>query len=121
MAAHQAALSMYRRAWAQPPVYFEARMKYLTQADKAARTAMMLTERLDHHRNQGRQQIIVQHTTTVNAEQAVITDTVVTGKSNDSASSAKLLAAATEKPIEILEAESRKETVPVGGGDTKAK
>ncbi len=30
----------------------------------------MLTERLDHHRNQGKQQIVVQHTTTVNADQA---------------------------------------------------
>jgi hypothetical protein len=57
--ANEAALSMYQRAWAQPPEYFEARMKYLARADKAARTAMMLTERLDHHRGRGQQQIIV--------------------------------------------------------------
>ncbi len=44
---------------------------------------MMLTERLDHHRNQGKQQIIVQHTTTVNADQAVITDSLVTGCKKD--------------------------------------
>ena len=41
--------------------------KYLQLADKAARTVAMLTERLDHHRNRGQQQIVVQHTTTVNA------------------------------------------------------
>ena len=96
-------------------------MKYLAQADKAARTAMKLTERLDNHRNQGKQQIIVQHTTTVNANQAVVSDSVVTGKNNDAASSAKLLAATTERPMEILETEKQNETVPVGGGGTKAK
>src|SRR4029453_16828254 len=58
----------------------------ITLADKAARTAMMLTERLDHHRNQGKQQIVVQHTTTVNANQAVVTDSVVTGKKNEASS-----------------------------------
>jgi hypothetical protein len=78
MVAHQASLSMYRRAWAQPPEFLEARLRYLSAADKAARTAMMLTERLDNHRNKGKQQIVVQHTTTVNANQAVVTDSVVT-------------------------------------------
>jgi hypothetical protein len=88
-------------------------MKYLAQADKAARTAMMLTERIDHHRNQGKQQIVVQHTTTMNADQAVITDSVVTGKNNE-ASSAKLLAAVTDKPMEILDP-AQKQAVPVVG------
>ena len=82
----------------------------------------MLTERLDHHRNRGQQQIVVQHTTTVNANQAVVTDSVVTGKKNEAAPSAKLLAAVTtDKPMEIIEAENQKEAVPVGGRDTKAK
>jgi hypothetical protein len=36
--AHEAALSMYQRAWAQPPDYFEARTRYLQLADKAQRT-----------------------------------------------------------------------------------
>ena len=121
--ANEVALSLYQRAWACSPAdYFEAHTKYLQLADKATRTVAMLTERLDHHRNQGKQQIVVQHTTTVNANQAVVTDRVVTGKSNDSASSAKLLAAVTEKPMEILEtAEEQKQTVPVGGGGTKSK
>jgi hypothetical protein len=63
----------------------------------------------------------VQHTTTVNANQAVVTDSVVTGKKNEAASSAKLLAAVTDKPMEIIEAEKQNEAVPVGGRDTKAK
>jgi hypothetical protein len=88
---------------------------------EASRTVAMLTERLDHHRNQGKQQIVVQHTTTVNANQAVVTDSVVTGKKNEAASSAKLVAAVTDKPMEIIEAEKHKEAVPVGGRDTKAK
>ena len=119
MVANQASLAMYRLGWAQPPEYFDARMKYLAQADKAARTFAVLTERLDHHRNQGKQQIVVQHTTTVNADQAVITDSVVTG-TNREASSAKLLAAVTEKPMEIVEP-MQKQTVPVGAGGAKAK
>ena len=45
MAANQASLSMYRRAWAQPTEYLEARLRYLALADKAARTVSMLTER----------------------------------------------------------------------------
>jgi hypothetical protein len=120
--ANEAALSMYQRAWAcSPDEHFEAHTKYLQLADKASRTASMLTERLDHHRNQGKQQIVVQHTTTVNANQAVVTDSLVTGKKNEAAPSVKFLAAVTEKPMEIIEAENEKEAVPRGGRDTKAK
>jgi hypothetical protein len=43
--AHEAALSMYRRAWQQPTEYFEARTKYLALADKAARTVALLSEK----------------------------------------------------------------------------
>ena len=46
--------------------YFQALTKYLQLADQAARTAMMLTERLDHHRGRGQQQITVKHLTTNN-------------------------------------------------------
>jgi len=39
--ANEAALSLYRRAWACDPAdYFEAHTKYLAQADKAARTPL---------------------------------------------------------------------------------
>ena len=64
MAANEAALAMYQKGWSQPPEYFEARTKYLQLADKAARTVMMLTERRDHHRGRGQQQITVKHVTT---------------------------------------------------------
>ena len=52
---------MYRRAWALPPEQLEARMKFLAFADKAARTVSMLSERLDHYRGRGQQQITVKH------------------------------------------------------------
>jgi hypothetical protein len=51
----------------------EVRTKYLALADKAARTVAMLTERLDHHRGRGQQQITVKHVT-VNADQASVAD-----------------------------------------------
>jgi hypothetical protein len=118
--ANEAALKLYQLAWLNNAEYFEASTKYLQLADRASRTVAMLSERLDHHRNRGQQQIIVQHTTTVNANQAVVTDSVVTGNKNEAAPSAKLLAAVTDKPMEIIEAK-QKEAVLVGGRDTKAK
>ena len=121
MAANAASLRMYQLAWVNNAEYFEASTKYLQLADKAARTVAMLTERLDHHRNQGKQQIVVQHITTVNANQAVVTDSVVTGNNNDAALPPKLLATVTDKPMEILEAEKQRETVLVGGGGAKEK
>jgi hypothetical protein len=75
MAANEAALSMYRKGWSQPPEFFQARTKYLQLADKAARTVLMLTERLDHHRGRGQQQIVVKHVT-VNADQAMVAETI---------------------------------------------
>ena len=71
--AHEAALDMYRRAWSQPPEYFEARGRYLQMADKAQRTVALLTERLDRHRGAGQQQITVKHVT-VNADNAIVGD-----------------------------------------------
>jgi hypothetical protein len=81
IAANEASLAMYRKGWTQPPEYFQARTKYLQLADKAARTVMLLTETLDHHRGRGQQQITVKHVTTnhVTADQAIIADSVTTG------------------------------------------
>jgi len=102
MAANQASLSMYRRAWAQPAEYLEARLRYLALADKAARTVSMLTERLDHHRGRGHQQIAVKHVT-VNADQAVVTDQVVTGdRSMAEAPPVALVSAKAEVPMQNL-------------------
>src|SRR4030095_4388569 len=71
--AHEAALAMYRRAWSQPPEYFDAQCRYLQMADKAQRTLAILTERLDRHRGAGQQSITVKHVT-VNADNAIVGD-----------------------------------------------
>jgi len=121
MAAHEAALAMYQKGWGQPPGFFEARTKYLQLADKAARTVMMLTERLDHHRGRGQQQITVKHVTTnnVTADQAIIAESVTTGAGRNAASPA-LVAPNSEAPMPIL-SETRQPD-PVGvGGVTKSK
>jgi len=117
--ASEAALNMYRLAWANSAEYFDASTKYLQLADKASRTVVMLTERLDQHRGRGQQQITVKHVT-VNADQAVVTDTVVTGKNNEAMTTAKLVAASAYKPMEIFEP-TQKETVQVVGGGPKPK
>jgi hypothetical protein len=67
--AHEAAMSMFRRAWRIDN--FDARTRYLALADKAQRTVVLLTERLDHHRGRGQQQITVKHVT-VDADQAIV-------------------------------------------------
>jgi len=122
MAANEAALAMYRKGWAQPPEYFQARTKYLQLADKAARTVMMLTERLDHHRGRGQQQITVKHVTTnnVTADQAIIADSVTTGGDARNVASPALLAANSEAPMPILSETRQPDLVGVGGG-TKTK
>ena len=97
VAANQASLEMYRRAWALSSEYFEARTKYLALADKAARTVASLTERFDHHRGKGQQQITVKHVT-VNADQALVAEQVLTSKPDHTA----VLTAITEKPIQIV-------------------
>jgi hypothetical protein len=108
---------MYRRGWDQPPEHFEARTKYLQLADKAARTVMMLMERLDHHRGRGQQQITVKHVTTNNvmADQAIIADRVTTGVG----ASPALLAVSSEKPMPILGETRQPDLLEVGGVEKK--
>jgi hypothetical protein len=115
MAANEAALAMYQKGWQQPPEYFEARTKYLQLADKAARTVMMLTERLDHHRGRGQQQITVKHVTTnnVTADQAIIAESVNAGAGRNVASPA-LLAGSSGTPMPILDEIKRPDPVRVG-------
>ena len=115
IAANEAALAMYQKGWAQPPEFFEARTKYLQLADKAARTVMLLTERLDHHRGRGQQQITVKHVTTnnVTADQAIIADSVTTGGARNVVSPA-LLAASSGTPMPILDEIKRPDPVRVG-------
>ncbi len=76
IAANDTSLEMRRRAWLKDQS-FECRVKYLALADKAARTIGTLSEALDRRRGKG-QQIVVKHVT-VNADQAVVTDHVITG------------------------------------------
>jgi hypothetical protein len=122
MAANEASLAMYRKGWQQPPEYFEARTKYLQLADKAARTVVLLTERLDHHRGRGQQQITVKHVTTnnVTADQAIIADSVTTGSATSKVASPALLTANSEAPMPILSETRQPDLVGVGGG-TKSK
>ena len=100
---------------------FEGRTKYLQLADKAARTVVLLTERLDHHRGRGQQQITVKHVTTnnVTADQAIIADSVTTGGARNVASPA-LRAASSIMPMPILDEARLPDPVGVGGG-TKSK
>jgi hypothetical protein len=89
-------------------IYIEAHTKYPQLADKASRTVALLTERLDQHRGRGQQQITVKHVT-VNADQAVVTDQIVSGKAKDAGTAALL----TMEP-------THNEAVPVmGGSQTK--
>jgi hypothetical protein len=120
MVANEAALAMYQKGWSQPPEFFEARTKYLQLADKATRTVIMLTERLDHHRGRGQQQITVKHVTTnnVTADQAIIADSVTTGAGN--VVSPALLADNPLTPMPILDEARLPDLVGVGGG-TKSK
>jgi len=85
-------------------------------ADKAARTVVLLTERLDHHRGRGQQQITVKHVTTnnVTADQAIITDSVTTGGAPCNVASPVLLAASSEAPMPILDEARLPDPVGVG-------
>ena len=114
---NEAALKMYRLAWLNNAEYFEASTKYLQLADKASRTVAMLTERLDQHRGRGHQQIVVKHVT-VNADQAVVADTIMAGKpAANIVTSPALLMDSTENPMPMLK-EARKPD-SVGGAKKK--
>jgi hypothetical protein len=117
--ANEAALEFYRRGWTNTRAgYFDAGTKYLQLADKASRTVALLTERLDQHRGRGQQQITVKHVT-VNADQAVVTDQIVSGKAKQTLAT-KLLTAGTDKPIGTIEPKP-KESVSLEGGGSQAK
>jgi hypothetical protein len=117
--ANEAALEFYRRGWTNTRAgYFDAGTKYLQLADKASRTVALLTERLDQHRGRGQQQITVKHVT-VNADQAVVTDQIVTDKGKETIAT-KSLTAGTDKAMGMLEPKP-KEAMFVEGGGSKAK
>ena len=117
MAANEASLALYRKGWQNVPEYFDAGTKFLQLADKAARTVVLLTERLDHHRGRGQQQITVKHVTTnnVTADQAIIADSVTTGGGARNVASPALLTANSEAPMPILNETAPPDLVEVGG------
>jgi len=121
MAASEASLAMYKKGWAQPPEYFAAATKYLQLADKAARTVVALTERLDHHRGRSQQQITVKHVTTnnVTADQAIIADSVTTGGASRNVPSLALLAVGSKPLMPILDEAGLHELIGVGGVENK--
>jgi hypothetical protein len=113
IAAHEASMHLRQLAWL-PDQSFEALAKLLELAEKAARTVGILTERLDQHRGRGQQQITVKHVT-VNADQALVADTITTGKpsrSNSTRPPRNLLTTGKQKAMEILDGD----LVDVGGG-----
>jgi hypothetical protein len=117
--ANEAALEFYHRGWANTAAgYLDAGTKYLQLADKSSRTVALLTERLDQHRGRGQQQITVKHVT-VNADQAVVTDQIVSDQGKKTIAT-KLPTTRADKPMEIIEPTSR-EAMPVEGWGSKAK
>ena len=113
IAAHEAAMHLRQLAW-HPDQSFVVQTRYLELAEKAARTMAMLTERLDQHRGRGQQQITVKHVT-VNADQAVVADSINTGGPSGSSAPARspgnLLTTGKQKPMETLNGD----LVEVGG------
>jgi hypothetical protein len=103
VAAHEASMHLRRLAWL-PEQSFEAATKFLELAEKAARTVGVLSERLDQHRSRGQQQITVKHVT-VNADQALVADTITTGgaaQKDPVQAPTKCLTAGVQEPMETL-------------------
>jgi hypothetical protein len=92
----------------------ESALAYLDENHSAE---AMLTERLDQHRGRGHQQIVAKHVT-VNADQAMVAESIVAGNVPRKETSL-LTATGADSPMQILEP-TQKEAAPTGGG-TKAK
>jgi hypothetical protein len=113
IAAHEAAMYLRQLAW-HPDQSFIVQTRYLELAEKAGRTMAMLIERLDQHRSRGQQQITVKHVT-VNADQALVADSINNGGPSGSSAPARspgnLLTTGKQKPMEALNGD----LVEVGG------
>jgi hypothetical protein len=122
MAANEAALSLYRKGWqnVNVPEYFEGGRKFLQLADRAARTVVLLTERLDHHRGRGQQQITVKHVT-VNADQAIVGNVEHHQGVGSQPQSKDQPHAITYAPgITVPSTDQKGEPVPVAGDEKRA-
>ena len=107
IAAHEASMHLRQLAWL-PEQSFEAATKFLELAEKAARTVGILSERLDQHRGRNQQHITVKHVT-INADQAMVADTMTTGgapQKDPVQAPTKRLTAGVQEPMETLTAAS---------------
>jgi hypothetical protein len=107
IAAHEASMHLRQLAWL-PEQSFEAATKFLELAEKAARTVGILSERLDQHRGRSQQQIIVKHVT-VNADQALVADTITADRGRYRGSARPTIGRLTvgeQTPMETLTDES---------------
>ena len=107
VAAHEASMHLRQLAWV-PEQSFEAATKFLELAEKAARTVGILSERLDQHRGRSQQQIVVKHVT-VNADQALVADTITAGRGRHRVSAQPPIGRLTvgeQTPMETLTDES---------------
>ena len=79
---------------------------------------MLLTERLDHHRGRGQQQITVKHVTTnnVTADQAIIAESVTTGGTARGNVASPALQATSSEALMPMLGETGLDPVEVGGG-----
>ena len=108
VAAHEASMHLRQLAWV-PEQSFEAATKFLELAEKAARTVGILSERLDQHRGRSQQQIVVKHVT-VNADQALVADTITAGRGRHRVSAQPPIGRLTvgeQTPMETLTDESK--------------
>jgi hypothetical protein len=114
IAAHETSMYLRQLAWV-PEQHFVVQTKYLELAEKAARTMAVLMERLDQHRGRGQQQITVKHVT-VNADQAVVADTITSDRPSLSAAEPRnnLLTAGKQRPMDILTSNKYPEAVGRG-------
>src|SRR3954451_20229304 len=116
IAANAPALDLYRRCWI-PEQSFEVSTRYLALAEEGARTLARPSEALDRHRGKDQQQITVKHIT-VNADQAIVADTVVGGSkgtveiSNDG-NNAPLLLEARHAPGRAVQGGPERDGQPV--------
>jgi hypothetical protein len=102
------------------PEYFEGGRKFLQLADRAARTVVLLTERLDHHRGRGQQQITVKHVT-VNADQAIVGNVEHHQGVGSQPQSKDQPHAITYAPgITVPSTDQKGEPVPVAGDEKRA-
>jgi hypothetical protein len=106
----------WRNGYRRAKEFCSARLPTSRAAPTTISTATEWTAR-SAHRGRGQQQITVKHVT-VNADQAVVADQVVSGRANE-ARTAALLTSATDKLIRLIEPVQRETVWAEGEGQRK--